>query len=70
MFREPPFLSPDGEGGGAGAGPGTGRQGSPHLCFFFFFFFFLPHISFLLNSPEPSHGSYLSSRLVRALPQR
>lgn len=28
------------------------------------------HMSFLLNSPECSHGSYLTTRLVRALPQR
>lgn len=30
---------------------------------------FLLHISGLLNSPECSHGSYLSSRLVKALLQ-
>ena len=67
-FRGPPLLSTDGEGERAGSGPGTGRQGSSSL--FFFFFFLLLHISFLLNSPECSHGSYLSSRLVRVLPQR
>ena len=55
-----------------GQGPGREQEDRVLLTrvFFFFFFFFLPHISFLLNSPEPSHGSYLSSRLVRALPQR